>query len=97
MSDSEPADLPSDAAISRTLRDTVIAIHKSGNTDDLTVKRVRARAEQELGLPAGFLKTNSQWKQKSHDQIHEAVVRNCTRMKLDTLLTCYTTTGQVLW
>lgn len=74
MSGVETANLPPDATISSTLRDTVITIHKSGNTDDLTVKRVRARAEEKLGLPDNFLKESKDWKQRSHDIIHEAVV-----------------------
>jgi hypothetical protein len=74
MSDSEPG-RPSEAVISRKLRDTVIAIHKTGKTDDLTVKRIRTRAEKELGLDVGFFKTDSGWKQKSQEQILEAVVR----------------------
>lgn len=73
MSDSEGA-LPSESTISQKLRDVVIALHKAGNADDLTVKRVRARAEKELSLPEGYLKTNSGWKQKSQDAIHAAVV-----------------------
>lgn len=73
MSDSED-NLPSDAAISTKLREVVIAIHKSGNEGDLTVKRVRARAEEELGLPADFFKTSSVWKEKSQNQIKHAVV-----------------------
>jgi len=74
MSDSE-RDGPSEATIATKLRDTVIAIHKSGKDDDLTVKRVRARAEKELGLEEGFFKTNSTWKQKSQELIVDAVVR----------------------
>ncbi|KAF2789340.1 hypothetical protein K505DRAFT_284577 [Melanomma pulvis-pyrius CBS 109.77] len=74
MSDS---DRPSDATISRTLRDVVVAIHKTGKVEDLTVKRVRAKAESELGLSAGFLKTSQEWKQKSHDAILEAVDKYC--------------------
>ncbi|KAH9874135.1 hypothetical protein IAQ61_004764 [Plenodomus lingam] len=76
MSDSDQ-NLPSEAAIATKLRDIVIAIHKSGNTDDLTVKRVRARAEKELGLDDGFFKTNPVWKQKSQEQIVEAVEKYC--------------------
>ncbi|KAF2735423.1 hypothetical protein EJ04DRAFT_491804 [Polyplosphaeria fusca] len=72
MSDSDPI-IPSNAVITRTLKDTVFAIHNSGNADGLTVKRVRARVEQELGLPADFLKTSSDWKQKSHSIIHDTV------------------------
>lgn len=66
--------MPSEAAISNKLRDVVVAIHKTGKTEELTVKRVRARAEKELGLDEGFFKTNSSWKQKSQDAIVEAVV-----------------------
>jgi hypothetical protein len=73
MSDSE-ADRPSEAAISTRLRDIVISIHKSGKSDDLTVKRVRARAEKELGLDEGFFKTDSTWKHKSQKVIVDAVV-----------------------
>lgn len=73
MSHSE-RERPSEATISNKLRDTVIAIHKSGNAADLTVKRVRARAEKELGLDEGFFKTDSIWKQKSQTEIVDAVV-----------------------
>jgi hypothetical protein len=83
MSESEGSQ-PSEAAISRKLRDIVIALHKAGNAEDLTLKRVRARAEKELSLPEGFLKTNSEWKQKSQSTIHEAVVSaytlTCTKL-----------------
>lgn len=72
MSDSEP--LPSDAAISQKLQDVVVAIYHSGNNDELTVKRVRKRAESELGLDDGFLKAHSIWKAKSQKVIEDAVV-----------------------
>lgn len=75
MSDTEQ---PSEAAILKKLQDVVISLHKSGNTDDLTVKRVRTRAEEALDLPAGLLKS-SDWKQKSQNAIMEAVVSTCTR------------------
>lgn len=78
MSDSERG-RPSDATISQKLREVVIAIHKSGNHDELTVKRVRARAEKELKLQDGFLKTDPQWKQKSQDTIHDTVVSEYAR------------------
>ncbi|KZM21897.1 uncharacterized protein EKO05_0000398 [Ascochyta rabiei] len=73
MSDSEQR---SEAAIAKKLQDVVISLHKAGNTDDLTVKRVRTRAEEQLGLPAGFLKA-ADWKQKSQDAIMEAVDKYC--------------------
>jgi hypothetical protein len=74
MSDSR-RDGPSEAAISKKLCDIVIALHKSGNAQDLTVKRVRARAEKELGLDEGFFKSDATWKQKSQSEIVDAVVR----------------------
>ncbi|KAF2747156.1 hypothetical protein M011DRAFT_468049 [Sporormia fimetaria CBS 119925] len=78
MSDSEGGPtMPSDASISKSLRNIVIDLYKSGNADDLTVKRVRTRAEEDLDLPAGFLKGDPRWKQKSHDLIHEAVNKYC--------------------
>ncbi|KAF1361784.1 hypothetical protein EJ07DRAFT_164274 [Lizonia empirigonia] len=67
---------PSEAAITQKLQDVVISLHKAGNTDDLTVKRVRARAEEQLGLPAGLLK-GADWKQKSQDAIMAAVDKYC--------------------
>lgn len=66
--------MPSETTISQKLRDVVIAIHKTGKDEDLTVKRIRARAEKELSLPEGFLKKDAVWKQKSQTTINEAVV-----------------------
>ncbi|KAF2808079.1 uncharacterized protein BDZ99DRAFT_447243 [Mytilinidion resinicola] len=73
MSDSDagPAQV-SAAKIEKALRDAVIDIWKSGNTYDLTVKRVRTVAEQELDLPKEFLK-GADWKTKSHQIIHNQV------------------------
>lgn len=82
MSDAEGA-TPSEAAITNKLRDIVIAIHKSGKTDDLTVKRVRARAEKELGLDEGFFKTDASWKEKSQKTIVDAVVGNSSSRSID--------------
>jgi hypothetical protein len=73
MSDTEGG-LPSEATISQKLRDVVISIHKTGKDEDLTIKRIRARAEKELSLPDGFLKKDVTWKQKSQDTISDAVV-----------------------
>jgi hypothetical protein len=73
MSGSEGG-LPSEATISQKLRDVVISIHRTGKEEDLTIKRIRARAEKELSLPDGFLKKDASWKQKSQDTISDAVV-----------------------
>ncbi|PSN64412.1 hypothetical protein BS50DRAFT_611748 [Corynespora cassiicola Philippines] len=76
MSDSETADLPSEATLASTLRDVVIAIHKEGDPENLTVKRVRAQAEGKLGLRPGFFK-DAAWKKKSQDIIGEAFDKYC--------------------
>lgn len=86
MSDSG-AGLPSEATISQKLRDVVIAIHKSGKNDELTLKRVRARAENELSLPDGFLKTDSKWKAQSKDIVGSAVVSIVASIKTECMLT----------
>jgi hypothetical protein len=64
---------PSDAAILQKLQDIVISLHEAGNDDELTVKRVRTRAEEALDLPDGLLK-GADWKQKSQAAIVAAVV-----------------------
>lgn len=76
MSDTEQ---PSEAAVFKKLGDIVLSLHKAGNTDDLTVKRVRMRAEEALGLPEGLLKS-SEWKQKSQTAITDAVVSIAVRI-----------------
>lgn len=77
MSDSEGG-APSEATISQKLRDVVLAIHKSGKEDELTLKRVRARVEKELSLADGFLKTDSKWKEQSKTVVGDAVVSTYT-------------------
>lgn len=60
--------IPSDEILEKGLRDTVAAIFKRGNLDELTVKRVRSRTEKALGLEEGFYKNDEVWKARS-DQI----------------------------
>jgi hypothetical protein len=79
MSDSDTPLPPSDEAISQALRHVVVSLHKAGNTNELTVKRVRTRAEDSLGLPAGYFKGDQRWKQKSHQVILDAVVSTIRR------------------
>jgi rRNA maturation protein Rpf1 len=92
MSDME-TDRPSDATIAQKLDDVVLAIHQAGNPDDLTVKRVRARAEKELSLSDGFLKSDSSWKQKSQDAIKDAFVSGAC---VATILRADQCAGQIL-
>ncbi|KAJ9492724.1 hypothetical protein VN97_g500 [Penicillium thymicola] len=79
MSDSESeaegevTSAPSDQTLEKALRDQVAAIFKSGNMDELTVKRVRLATEDTLGLAAGYFKSTGDWKVRSEDIIKEEV------------------------
>ncbi|EEQ88447.1 transcriptional regulator [Blastomyces dermatitidis ER-3] len=57
--------IPSDDVLEKGLRDTVAAIFKKGNLEQLTVKRVRAATEKALTLDEGFYKNDEVWKAKS--------------------------------
>ncbi|KLJ10854.1 hypothetical protein EMPG_13794 [Blastomyces silverae] len=59
------AGIPSDDVLEKGLRDTVAAIFKKGNLEQLTVKRVRATTEKALTLDEGFYKNDEVWKAKS--------------------------------
>ncbi|KAJ5520212.1 hypothetical protein N7463_000665 [Penicillium fimorum] len=80
MSDSESEaegeepNAPSDQALEKSLRDQVAAIFKSGNMEELTVKRVRLAAEATLGLTAGYFKSTGDWKARSENIIKGEVV-----------------------
>lgn len=56
------------------MRDIVARLFRHGQLEDLTVKRVRKAAEEELDLPVDYLKSNSEWKDRSKDIISEEVV-----------------------
>lgn len=80
MSDSEfesqsSSDTPTAQSLEKGLRDTVASIFRTGNTDELTVKRVRRATEQALDLDEGFFKSHSTWKERSDQIIREEVVR----------------------
>ncbi|KAJ5154480.1 uncharacterized protein N7500_009919 [Penicillium coprophilum] len=64
---------PSDQVLEKGLRDQVAAIFKSGNMEELTVKRVRLAVEATLGLTAGYFKTTGDWKARSENIIKEEV------------------------
>ena len=81
LSDSESAaeadarTRPSDAALEQALRDEVAKIFKSGNMEELTVKRVRLATEKKLGIEEGFFKNTGDWKTRSDQIIKDEVVR----------------------
>ncbi|KAK3720056.1 hypothetical protein LTR37_003879 [Vermiconidia calcicola] len=77
MSDSDsealspPANLPGDAEIESKIHEVARAATKS-EEEGVTTNIVRSRVEEQLGLDAGFLKENVQWKAKSRDLISAA-------------------------
>jgi hypothetical protein len=75
MSDSEASvSIPSDSKIKQGLRKVIERIFKSGDHDNLTLKRVRKAVEDELELPEDFFRVDSDWKEKSKDFITAEVV-----------------------
>ena len=78
MSESSLSDsVPDDAVLEQELRQIVRKIYKTGNLEELTVKRVRTTTEQNLSLEDGFFK-EAHWKAKSKAIIEaEAVCRIC--------------------
>jgi hypothetical protein len=76
MSDSEASiSLPSNSKIEQSLRKVIERIFKSGDHDNLTLKRVRKATEDDLKLPDDFFRTNDGWKEKSKVFITSEVVR----------------------
>ncbi|KAE8153989.1 hypothetical protein BDV25DRAFT_136358 [Aspergillus avenaceus] len=72
-SDPETPSVPSDDALEKALRDVVAEIYKTGNMEELTVRRVRNAAEKALQVEEGFFKGDSTWKSKSDQVIKDEV------------------------
>ena len=66
---------PPDATLENALRNAVQLVYKSGNLENLTVKRIRNTVEKGLALQNEFFKYDSEWKNKSKDVIQSEVVR----------------------
>lgn len=79
--DGEVPSTPSDQALEKGLRDQVAAIFKSGNMEELTVKRVRLATEDTLGLTAGYFKSTGDWKARSENIIKDEVVSLCSHLQ----------------
>lgn len=78
MSDSESdasPSIPSDPKLEQCLRQVISRFFKSSKQDELTVRRVRTEAEQELKLSKAFFKSDAKWKDKSQEIIGDEVVR----------------------
>jgi len=63
--------MPTDSAVEKSLRDAVRALW---DDPDASVKRVRAKAEENIGVKAGFLKSE-EWKERSKEIIQDQFER----------------------
>ncbi|KAJ5289053.1 hypothetical protein N7478_002083, partial [Penicillium angulare] len=72
-SEAEATTTPSDSVLEKGLRDEVAGIFKSGNMEELTVKRVRLSVEKKLGLTEGYFKQTGDWKTRSEEIIKAEV------------------------
>ncbi|KAK3059982.1 hypothetical protein LTS18_009608, partial [Coniosporium uncinatum] len=71
---SSDEDVPSEARLEQALRDVVRRHYKLKlDSEELTVKRVRAAAESDIGLDDGFYKSHTSWNGKSKDVIRDEV------------------------
>lgn len=77
VSSSLSESIPSRAQLEQALRSAVRQVFESGNTEDLTVKRVRVGVERDLNLPEGFFK-GPEWKDQSKAIIEEEAVSPAT-------------------
>ena len=76
MSDTSDLDAPPpDAILQKALRSAVQLVYTSGNLEELTVKRIRKLAENELKLEEDFFKNHIEWKDRSKEIISSEVVR----------------------
>ena len=69
--------MPTDSALETGLRDAVRSLY---DDPDLSIKRVRAKAEEDLGLESGFFKGDS-WKEKSKEIIEDQFERRDEEQK----------------
>ena len=76
MSDSSLSEgAPSAAVLDQALRNAVREVYRSGDLDNLTVKRIRKAVEADLDLPDDFFKNDPAWKEESKIIIQSEVVR----------------------
>jgi hypothetical protein len=64
------------AAIEAIFREIIAELYRNNTLEELTVKRVRIAAEQELSLEPGWFKTHEEWKDRSKIFITEECVRD---------------------
>lgn len=75
MSDSSRSDgAPSRTVLKQALRNAVKDVYRSGDLDNLTVKRIRKSVEVDLALADDFFKNDPEWKEESKNIIQSEVV-----------------------
>lgn len=75
MSDSSLSDgAPSQRVLQQALRNAVREVYRSGDLDNLTVKRIRKSVEADLDLQDDFFKNDPAWKDESKIIIQSEVV-----------------------
>ncbi len=76
MSDTSISDgTPPMAVLEQALRNAVKEVYRSGDLDNLTVKRIRKSVEADLKLQDDFFKNDPEWKEESKIIIQSEVVR----------------------
>ena len=76
MSDSSLSDgAPSTPVLKHALQNAVSEVYRSGDLDNLTIKRIRKSVEADLGLEDDFFKNDPWWKEESKNIIQFEVVR----------------------
>ncbi|KAF6219406.1 hypothetical protein HO133_005232 [Letharia lupina] len=74
MSESSLSDgAPSEVVLEQALRNAVREVYRSGDLDQLTVKRIRKFVETDLDLQDDFFKNDPAWKGKSRNLIQSEV------------------------
>lgn len=71
----------SDDQILDAFRKIIAGLYATDNLTDLTVKRVRASAEKQCGLPPGYLRNESGWKDRSKTFIEEEAHRQSAELE----------------
>lgn len=75
MSESSLSDgAPSQEVLEQALRNAVREVYRSGDLDDLTVKRIRKCVEADLKLQDDFFKNDPSWRDESKTIIQSEVV-----------------------
>ena len=65
---------PPPIAIESIIHDIIAELYRTNKLEEITVKRVRTAAEQELSLEPGWFKSHAEWRNRSKNFIAEEAV-----------------------